>query len=167
MQMNNIVLTIMLLFSFNANAVDCDKHKIYCKVIELQPKIDKAFAMELSNIIYKKSKKYDIDPMLSVAILNQESSLRHVNSVHDTKHGMRVDLSIAQINLRTANNLKLDIGRLVDGDVDYALECHFAILKAKIKMCKDQQHSWACYHSKTPEHKEAYRIKVQRFLTSD
>ena len=72
-----ILLLIILLFSTGSFAkVDCQKHKVYCKIKELRPNMSVKKAMKLSNIIYSKSKKYKGDPMLAVAIGMQETSLR-------------------------------------------------------------------------------------------
>ena len=177
-----MLILLGLLATTELQATDCNKHKIYCKIVKLQPTIDKKFAMKLSNSIYTKAKKYGIDPMISLAILNQESSLRSVNTFTITKKveencdntscGMKIieehevlDLSIAQINFNTAKAYKFDIKRLFNTDVEYALDCHYALLKDKIKQCAPLgAEAWSCYHSKTPKHRKKYVKAVSRFL---
>jgi len=177
-------LLAAILFSFSgvSYAVDCKVHKVYCKIVQLQPRIDKTKAMQLSNWIYKGAKAIGIDPLVSVAILNQENRFRNVHTYEvDTKiveechstsctrivteHQEVADMGIAQINIRTAVGFGFDLQRLYDHDVEYAIESHFVILKSKIDMCKDLgEHSWSCYHSVTPEHRLKYVKMVSRYL---
>lgn len=177
-------LLALILFSFSSvgYAVNCEVHKVYCKIVKLQPRIDKAKAMKLSNFIYKGAKAIGIDPLISVAILNQENRFRNVHtyevesSIKEechtssctrivTEHQEVADMGIAQINIRTAIAYGFDLQRLYDHDIEYAIESHFIILKSKINMCKDLGNdSWSCYHSKTPEHRLKYVKMVSRYL---
>ena len=180
--MKYLVVLMLLGFSVNAHAANCKTHRIYCKIVKLQPRINKAKAMKISNIIYTKAKSIGIDPMISVAILNQENRFRDVNTYQidrkvvekcDKKMCTKVitevhrvaDMGIAQINIKTAVDYGFDIKRLYDHDLEYALEVHFAILKSKIKMCKSLGNdAWSCYHSKTQEHRLKYIKMVSRYL---
>ena len=160
-------LLIMLIFSTPAMAkVDCNKHKVYCRIVELQPSIKKDFALELSNHIYRKAKKYKTDPMISVAIAMQESSLRNINRVdvgipeHCTKE-KRYLLITNSDNLtfvphtedcKSLTKVVTDIGVFqihiqtaknfdIDpyrllGDIEYQVESHMKILTTKLKKCK-------------------------------
>lgn len=81
--MRSIISLIVILITYciwieiaRAKAIDCNQHKIYCGIVKLQPRVDKAYAMELSNAIYKYSKTYNMDWKRSVAILMQETSIR-------------------------------------------------------------------------------------------
>lgn len=176
-------IAIMLLgFSVNAYAENCKIHKIYCKIIKLQPRIDKVKAMKISNIVYTNAKAIGIDPMVSIAILNQENRFRDENTYHierkviekcDKKMCTKTvteiykvaDMGIAQINIKTAIDYGFDIKRLYDHDLEYALKAHLTILKSKIKMCKKLgADAWSCYHSKTPIHRLKYIKMVSRYL---
>lgn len=66
-------LIILFLFSFNTYAANCQKHPIYCQIVKNKPKINKKYAMRLSNIIYKMHRKYHIPSRVFTAILMQES----------------------------------------------------------------------------------------------
>lgn len=181
------LLLFTLLFSVAApkafGKVDCKRHKLYCKIIKLQPTINKAFALKLSNKIYRKAKKYKMNPFLSLAIINQESSLRNLNSfkrsvIGETTHCSTyqcfkttvirqeiLDLGITQINVASAKYYGFDIDKLAALNIDYALEAHFVILKEKIRECsRFGDTAWACYHSATPKHREKYIKAVRRFL---
>lgn len=48
-------------------------HPIYDQILKNRPNIDKKYAMELSNEIYKVSKEYDIPKNIYTAIIAQES----------------------------------------------------------------------------------------------
>ena len=50
-----VILTLMASGSASALDVDCSVHRIYCKLVELQPDINVSFAMELSNKLYRYS----------------------------------------------------------------------------------------------------------------
>lgn len=171
-----------LLFSTSAEAVNCAKHPIFCKIKKLQPAMSKDRAMKLSNLIYKGAKKHGTDPMVSIAILNQESSFidQHTFTIErDVKsscnknsckeivteiHTVR-DMTIAQINVYTAAEYGFDLDRLFSKDTEYALECHFKILESKIKMCSHLgSEAWSCYHSVTPKHRLKYVKDVSRYL---
>ena len=183
--MKTLTILLMVFTFFNSDiawGVDCKIHKIYCKIVQLQPDIDKSFVMELSNQISRKSRSYGIDPMISLAILNQESSLKNINTFSVTKKISKncddkscskliteehevVDMTIAQINIKTALDLNLDIKRLFNLDLDYALDCHYKILSLKLKLCENLgNEAWSCYHSTTPKYREKYVQMVSRFL---
>ena len=76
-----IFLVISLsLFCMTASAkttpVDCQHHPLYCHILTLQPNIDKPWAMNFSNLLFRYSKRHQLDPWISLAIAMQESSLK-------------------------------------------------------------------------------------------
>lgn len=82
---NALIIPVVLLFMLpivSANAaVSCDKHPIYCQIIKnykilKKKKINKRYAMQLSNIIHKITKRYKIDARIYTAILAQESAYK-------------------------------------------------------------------------------------------
>lgn len=181
--MRYILVALLGLYATTSYAkVDCETHKVYCKIIKLQPRMDKARAMELSNIIYKNAKEHNIDPMISVAILNQENRFRDIHTYeverkeeagcHMTscvkkvvEHHEVADMTLAQINVRTAVGYGFDLQRLYDHDTEYAIECHMDILADKIKQCDHLgDMAWSCYHSVTPKYREKYVEMVSRYL---
>src|ERR1043165_4394522 len=64
----------------NAETLDCRTHKLYCKILDFNPKIDRAFALELSNKVYHKAKINKVNPELALAILMHETGLRNLNT---------------------------------------------------------------------------------------
>jgi len=177
-----LMLSISLLFTDIAQANNCEQHPIYCKIKKLQPNINKVRAMEISNYIHEFTKTNDIDPMISLAILNQENRFRDVHTyeieyftnpilnchscIKPTArlHYKIMDMGIAQINVQTAADYGFDLQRLYNHDLRYAISCHIAILKDKIKMCKKLgDYAWSCYHSKTPKHRLKYVELVSRY----
>lgn len=168
----------MTLANTTALGVDCNRHKVYCKITKLNKHIDKDFAMKLSNMIYRKAKKYKTDPMVSVAIAMQESSIRNINR-HETAvnhyecYHLKIcepiktisDVGIFQIHVNTAKHYDIDIHRLLT-DIEYQVESHMKILSSKIKLCKRKgiKTVWSCYHSVTPKHRNKYVRMVGRYL---
>jgi len=71
--MKTVFLLLLFSFSYNSYSADCDKHPIYCQILKNRPKLNKKYAMRLSNIIYKMHRKYHIPSRIFTAILNQES----------------------------------------------------------------------------------------------
>jgi len=181
-----LILTILLsgvalTGSAFAGSVDCSRHKVYCAIKKLRPTANSAWAMKLSNIIYKEAKKIGIDPKLSVAIAMQETSLRHINRkqkiivekevcdlggkpcmiVHEIVSGYS-DLGLYQFHVNTIIHYKIDINQL--DDLEYATKMHFKILADKLKMCKKHgDQAWTCYHSKTERLRNRYYEDVIRY----
>jgi len=167
---------LLFLLSWSAWGVDCSKHKIYCHIKRLKPRIDSKFAMSLSNLLYKYSKKYKINPHVSVAIIMQESSFRNKDRIvraYVDRDGVEVpeyvvtDVSMYQFHVDTIENFKLDTERLRT-DLEYATEQHFKLLAKKIKVCSNRgigkNKAWACYHSYTRKHMNKYYKLVGRYL---
>lgn len=67
-----IIIAITLSLPIKAK-ISCSRHPIYCQIKKNKPKINKKYAMTLSNIIYKVTHKYNIPPRIFTAILAQES----------------------------------------------------------------------------------------------
>lgn len=179
-----LAIVFAMFLSTEAYSIDCSKHKIYCKIKSLRPKVDKKWAMRFSNIIYKKAKKYGQDPIRSVAIAMQESSLRQINRkqkilvmkeicqdgecyhAYATITGL-TDLSIWQFHIETAAAYKVDFGRLQE-DLEYATDFHFKLMKDKVKRCADLgDDAWTCYHSRTERLRKHYKKLVDRFYYED
>lgn len=170
---------ILGLFTFNYSKaeIDCKLHRIYCKIVELKPSIDREFAMELSDLLYKYSKKYETDPLVSVAIAMQESSLVNTNRTsraiikmpNNTYDYIDVitDVGLFQFHVNTIENYDLDVNR-IKKDLDYAVYHHVKLLKQKMNLCVKlgvaYSVSWSCYHSATPKHRERYVRLVMRYL---
>lgn len=142
---------------------------IFNKILKLRPTINKGFAMELSGYIAKYSKQFKTDPMLSVAIAMQESSLENKNreGAVMTEDGTIVrgitDVGVFQIHIATIANEGIDADRLKT-DVDYQTYWHTKILAEKIKTCTAQRtklqvkagNEWSCYHSFTYSKRSVY-----------
>lgn len=177
-------LIFSLLFATIAfSKVDCDKNPLYCRITSLHPNISKKFAMKVSNIIDKKSKKYKIDPYISIAIFSQESLFKNIHRYAEVILEKEIcdeeqkcvldyeikrviaDVGIAQINPATIRQYKFNIKKLLDFDMDYTIDCHMKILKDKISMCKQLGNdAWSCYHSTSPRLRKEYKRLVERFM---
>lgn len=139
-------------------------------------------AKNLAEKINKRAKQNNIDPNLALAILQQESALSNVITyktvitkerfcenrrcfeiIKEVKEAF--DIGIAQININTAVNYKLDLNRLFNRDVDYTLDSFFLILKDKMKMCYYLgKESFSCYHSINSPYRELYVEMVKRYM---
>lgn len=179
-----LILTILygLADSTIAWGTDCSKHRIYCRILELQPNVDHSWAMEFSNILHRKSKKYNLDPMLSIAIAMQETSLRPIDRTqkvitfkvftrpdgtqdmdYEIVHGV-TDVSIWQFHVETIIAYKED-PVMIKTDLEYATDFHFRLMRDKIHMCRHlDDEAWTCYHSATERLRERYKKDVQRYL---
>jgi len=181
----------------SANAVvvtktDCKLHPLYCKMLELQPKVNRKWAMRFSNLLLKYGKQYHMDPWRSLAIAMQETSLRNIHRAHtiiifgQTCHSIKIkqkkgyryqkkcrpsyhlvkgysDLTIFQFHLHTILAHHLDPLKL-HTDLAYAVKSHYELLKLKIKRCENLgKDAWSCYHSKTPFRRERYVKLVNRY----
>jgi len=133
---------------------DCAIHKIYCAIKTIKPSVKSSFAFQLSNYIAKYASLHGTNPLRTVAIIAQESMFRNINTA--------IDIGLYQINIATATEYKIDITRLQE-DLEYATEQHILLLKRKKGYCSALGlEDWTCYHSKTPVHREAYKLAVDR-----
>ena len=159
-------LILALLFTVQLFALDCKVHKIYCKIVELKPRINKTYAKNLSDLLYKYSKT----PMISVAIGMQESGLvfRHrrgkVYYNNEVVKGI-TDFGTFQIHVHTAQRYGLDL-YLLETNLEYNVIQHSIILANKIRSCRKKlgKEAFSCYHSYTKSLREDYYRKVRRFL---
>lgn len=166
-------LIFLLFISLNVFALDCKTHPVYCHIKRISPNIETKKAIELSNLFYKYSKQFKLNPHISVAIAMQESSLKNRNryeygaeflaeNVRLTR--VATDIGLFQIHINTAKYYKIDIFKLKN-DLDYAFYWHFKILSDKIKQCSRLgKDAWTCYHSKTPKFRKIYKQKVEKYL---
>jgi hypothetical protein len=177
---NTFVISIVIMFSAKVYAVNCEQNPLYCKILSLQPALDKTWAMEFSNLVGKAAKRYNLDPYRIVAIANQESGLKNIdrctnviifNEKNEQNHGLKefsiktacADIGIFQINVATIQEYEFDIWKLKES-VSYQIESHCKVLRDKIKMCKSLgENAWTCYHSKTKDLREEYQRLVDRF----
>lgn len=162
---------------------NCKKNPVFCKILKLKPTIDRVFALKLSSYIANFSKKFGLDPEISVAIAMQESSLDNRNRMGyvSSKDGYReygvTDVGVFQIHVKTLANLvtegnKIDLSRL-ETDVEYQAYWHAKILKSKIQTCKSKREKlnvtpgseWSCYHSFTLQERRVYLKDVKRHLS--
>ena len=187
--MKSIIFSVIFMWAGLAKAVDCNKHKIYCAIVNLQPKVDKKYAMKLSNEIYKYSKIYKISWKRSVAILMQETSI--IKGLNNVQKGLvkktichaetsYVEKSTCE-TIYEVQNLITDIGpwqfsvhtvllydmnpEKVENDLAYSTEWHFKILKGKLKACAKRypETAWACYNTASPTKHRIYVQLVDRY----
>lgn len=143
-----ILLILLSLFTFNAMAGECDKHPIYCQIVKNKPKIDKKYAMRLSNVIYKMHKKYHIPTRIFTAILRQESGYSleaKGKQCGYTKLGLKecvyTDYGISQIHWKSAELWDFDVVKLTT-DLEYSVEAGAKILADVMRRFEAKDNNW-------------------------
>lgn len=174
------ILIILFLFCQLSFSVNCEKHPIYCHIKQLKPNMNYRKAMDLSNLIYKYSKKYGQDPHLSVAIAAQETGIKEINraqtiivffnicdEVGCKEHYKYVtgysDLSMFQFHAETIRYYNIN-PILLKNNLEYCVNWHFKLIKKKRKICKDLgEDAWTCYHSRSPKLRKFYKELVIQY----
>lgn len=162
-----IVIILIWIFlirirSSRANIISCDENPIYCQIIKNNKNLESDYAMNLSNLIYKASLKYNIPANLYAAILMQESSYtlgargchwglrkktfleKHTSPENpDNLIESKVcsDFGMSMINYKTALSLKLDINRLTT-DMEYSINAGAKILSGFKKRFERRDAYW-------------------------
>jgi len=140
----------------------CDKNPLMCQIVKNNPRIDLNYAYELSNIIYEKATKHNINPRRFAAILAQESMYRL--DAKNCKDGVCNDFGIAQINKKTIEAFGFDKQRLLK-DLEYSIEAGVLVLADFKRMYGDkEQYWWTRYNASNPEKRKIYKQLVMRFL---
>jgi len=155
-------------------AANCVKHPIYCQIIENNSTLNKKYAMKLSNIIHKYSRRYKIDARIYTAILAQESMYK-LNTVA-TAVGLvkeesdwivtriSTDFGISQIHYRTTERYKFEIEKLTT-DLDYAVDAGAKVLRDfKKSYSKTDNFWWTRYNAFNKDKRKEYRRKVERYF---
>jgi len=161
--------------------IDCNKHKIYCKIKSLKPKMPYKEAMNLSNVVNRHSKGKGDNPMLAIAIAMQETGLRKISrsqkiiqfSEECGREGCLetwavvkgvTDVCMFQFHVQTILNYDIDPIKLKN-DINYCVTWHFKLMRIKKKQCKSLgSKSWSCYHSSSKVLREQYVELVERYL---
>jgi len=181
--MKTFIILVGVLISFDALSADCLQHPIYCKIKENNPKLEKSYAMKLSNLIYKAANKYNIDANIYTAILAQES-LYNLEAVNCTKgfrdpfpgeatiqvypyyHEGKVctDFGISQIHFKTIKSYQFDTKKLVS-DLEYSVNAGAEVLSDMKRMYQSQETDyWTRYNSSKRHKREIYKQLVERFM---
>lgn len=178
--MGKIVTVLLFLLPLDSFAYDCTNanflknNPIFCFMKSLQPSLNNNEAMKLSNYLYKYSKKYKMNPMISVGILFAETSITNKDKIKwgyvfykdcDSceykykKVKVHTDIGYFQFHVGTIEYYNLDPVKL-KFDMEYNVEAHFKLLKIKMKLCRNKKHPWACWHSKTNSLNKKYANRI-------
>lgn len=171
--MKYYLIYLFLFLSVSCWGADAVKNPIYNAIITLNKKIDKRDALKYSNIIYKYSKDYKIDPFLVVAISRQESYL-NLNSVRQVEHSgiyfdkesnkfikkiELTDFCMMQINKSNVISKKLNPDKLLN-DPDYCIHEGMKILSYFKKLYGSETDWWTRYNSPNDKHRKIYKEYV-------
>jgi len=156
------------------------QHPIYEQILRNRPKINKAYAMRLSNLIHTYTKRHKIPANIYTAILAQESMYKqhaklcqtglrlqpYYESLYDNKPYQKYkktrvcfDFGISMINFRTAKRYGFDINKLTSS-LAYSVEAGVIVLKDFLKRGKH----WTYYNARTKIKRDIYKQLVERYL---
>lgn len=178
-----LVSVFITLTAVNVSAAEpdtCDKHPIYCQIVNNNPAIKKTYAFKLSNVIYKKSKQYKLNPTILTAIFAQESMYKI--DARNCMKGLRksgahpsgyvgpikvcTDFGIGQIHYRTADNFNFDLEKLTT-DMEYSVNAAAVVLKDFQKRYKHREESWwTRYNASNKKARAKYKRLVERFISA-
>lgn len=170
---------LFLIGTTEAKQINCNNHPIYCQIVDNSPKINKEYAMDLSNIIARVSREYNIDSVIYTAILMQESGYKldtincttGLKLVYEEDHPIFTeekvctDFGISQIHWKTAVNYSLSITSLLI-DLEYSVEAG-AIVLLDIKRSygiKEPNTYWTRYNSSNKDKRKQYKKLVERYM---
>ncbi len=177
-----MILSLLLPIILNIIPISNNPVRIYAEIKKLNPNCEETFARDLSKYLSVYSSYFGTDPIISVAIAMQESSISNTNRLGWVdQSGKKVrgitDLGVFQIHYRTIRELKrtypdLDVFRL-QHDLEYQTFWHVKLLKKKITICQSKKSSlkissgeeWSCYHSFTLDKRKIYVKAVNVHLT--
>lgn len=139
------------------------EYKIIHYIQHKNPKISKQDAVQIAKSTIKYSIKKNLDPVIVLAIMNQESTF---NQLAVSKSG---DISVAQINLKVWGRYfkkqnKFKNKKDIIQNIDLSIDLMTDILKINQKNKKSDCHWFALYHSKTKKHKNKYAQKIKPLM---
>jgi len=134
--------------------IDCSKHPAYCQIKKNKPRMSPHYAMKLSNLIHKASKKWGVPKRIYTAILKQESNynliaVKREKGVLEPRSfyprprivNIAQDFGIAQINYITAQKYGYDLDRLLK-DLEYSINAGAEVLSWFYKTYADKDDAW-------------------------
>lgn len=182
--MKTLKLTFLLALLFLPLSLEtqasplCDRHPIYCQIIKNKPRIDRKYAMRLSNAIYISTRRYGIPSRIYTAILRQESAYKvdAVNCKEGFEKGTKrittvcADYGIAQVNYINIRAYGFDKERLLT-DLEYSVDAGAMVLAWFYREFQAQEYDWWVRYNVgvRPKHKlkrnwKTYKRHVSRFL---
>lgn len=102
-------MKILILLLISCSLWATEKHPIYNQILRNKPSINKQYAMKLSNIIHKMTRKYNLPSQIFTAILAQESGYR----LAAKSGGMAYidDIASFDSKVQACLNLSVDLGK--------------------------------------------------------
>lgn len=140
----------------------CESNPIYCQIVKNNPKINKNYAMKISNIIYYVAQLYNIDPKKYAAILAQESMYKlNAKNCNENKC---LDFGISQINHKTARMYGFDLNKLTN-DLHYSIRAGAIVLSDLNKVYGNKEPNWwSRYNSSKKQKRDLYVQLVLRYM---
>jgi hypothetical protein len=174
-------MVLMMTVMFKAEAKEktenlCEKHPIYCQIVKNRPKINKKYAIKLSNEIFKATRKHNIPANIYTAILMQESTykLEAKNCIRglseeSIEEKVCTDFGISMIHYSTMRRYSFDREKLLT-DLEYSVDAGAKVLSwFKEKYSHKEIDWWVRYNCGTKKSIERstcqiYKNLVERYL---
>lgn len=164
--MRNVMVSLMFVCGLLSNPawapcqnLPVEDHPLYQRSIKINPKLTPEYRVDLIHTIYRVAARHGISSKKLFAILAQECRFR-LNCVNRISK----DYGIGQINIRTIQAFGFDQEKLLN-DLEYSVEAAAIVLSDfKKRHGKNEPNFWSRYNSGTPSKRQAYEIKVARFL---
>lgn len=140
--------------------------KVLSQILKNNPKIDRKYAVLLSEIIYEKTSKFKISPRLMTAIIMQESAYKpSTRNCYILNGKTRCDYCMTQINDHTIVRYHFDKDRLMH-DLPYCIEAGVRVLNGfkEVYAKKEPVDYWTRFNANNPEKRSAYRVAVNRYF---
>ena len=145
-------------------------NQVCADIVTLKPKINKDFALLISNHFVQIAQAYSLPVQLLISIAKQESdfrleTIRWVRGLVKQNNGsfsegtVGSDFCMMQINAANITRMKLDANRLVS-DARYCIEAGAKILsESRVHMAKEPTW-WTRYNASSAIHRKIYHEHV-------
>lgn len=155
--------------------IDCVKHPIFCQILVNKPTIGYPYAMRLSNIIHRFTRKYKVNSQLFTAMLMQENKYRLKDNnctegMFKHKEGYSklkvcTDFGISQIHYKTAKRYNFDFEKL-NTNLEYSVMAGTQVLSdfKKLYRKKEPNTWWTRYNASTKSKRLIYQGFVEEYL---
>jgi len=143
------------------------RHPIRNAILKLMPKMSPESAMEYSNLFYKYSAVYKIDPFLMVSVAFKESTFKAdemaeacgLDYPNHKEVCVPTDFCLMQIHYSNVLKYNLDAAMLLS-DMDHCVEWGYKIMNGFVRNRKKDPHWYSRYNAKTGYKRRIYQRAI-------
>lgn len=137
---------------------EIEKAQVQGMIQAASPKIDFERAREYAEVVYENAQKYDLSPVLMVAIIKAESDFRHAVTSKTRDHGPM------QVNQYWVRRLKIgpEFLRTVAGGIGVGSQI---LMWAREEAPRDKCW-WSIYNTKDVQKRRKYEVRVETVLAT-